>query len=299
MVTYLPRHFQAYNENSLIYKFLDVIGESIEVAEVDLNNIMLSKWLSTADKTDIERLGRTFGIYYLPNEDLPEHRIRIKRTIYDLINGRSTPASICAFMKSISGIDLEIIENPVIENDSGSLFIRSGDKWELFCNSVEEAKPMIYIRGITNVRNPRITNIRTNESVEYQGLLRKGTLLKISAEGGGWLTGINVTDKIIFNADRDFKIPKGKSEWQYTDSNAFFNYAKFNHNVFAEVNASLVEVKINWFEHEPAVVMVRVKMPENNGNNISKTEIEDILEMVRPAGVKFVIEFSKSKITGQ
>jgi hypothetical protein len=299
MVTYLPRHFQAYNENSLIYKFLDVIGESIEVAEVDLNNIMLSKWLSTADKTDIERLGRTFGIYYLPNEDLPEHRIRIKRTIYDLINGRSTPASICAFMKSISGIDLEIIENPVIENDSGSLFIRSGDKWELFCNSVEEAKPMIYIRGITTVRNPRITNIRTNESVEYQGLLRKGTLLKISAEGGGWLTGINVTDKIIFNADRDFKIPKGKSEWQYTDSNAFFNYAKFNHNVFAEVNASLVEVKINWFEHEPAVVMVRVKMPENNGNNISKTEIEDILEMVRPAGVKFVIEFSKSKITGQ
>jgi hypothetical protein len=133
--------------------------------------------------------------------------------------------------------------------------------------------------------------------VTYKGLLRKGAVLRISSEGRGWLTGIEVSDKIVMDTTENLKIPKGKSEWAYNDSNAFFNYAKFNCNVLADINASMVEVKMSWVEHQPAVVLVKV--PEIDENCISKAEIEDLLEMVRPAGVKFVIELYRSKVTGQ
>jgi hypothetical protein len=192
---------------------------------------------------------------------------------------------------SLTGLDLEIIENPVIEKQSEPIFLKSGDNLELFCNSVEESDAIIIIHGITSVHNPAITNLRSNESVTYNGLLRKGAVLKISADGSGWLTGIDVSDRIVASTGRVVKIPKGRSEWQYTDSNAFFNSARFDQNALADFNAGMVEVRINWLEHLPAVVLIKV--PEVNENDISRTEIEDLLEMVRPVGIKFLIEYSE------
>jgi hypothetical protein len=86
-------------------------------------------------------------------------------------------------------------------------------------------------------------------------------------------------------------LPKGLSEWRYSDSNAFFNTAKFNVNALADDRPDMVEVKMDWTERQPAVVAVKV--PMDKGNEQIKMEIADLLERVRPVGVKFLIEFSE------
>jgi hypothetical protein len=284
----LPSHFQAYNKNSILYKFIDAIGISIEFAEEDINQILLSRWISTADQDELERVGKLFGVNSFDREDLELYRTRIVATVHDLVNGRGTPASIRRFIKTGTGLDPEIVENPTVEALPPSKFLKPGDRWEMFCNSVVDAEPIMYIRGVTTTRNPTITNLSTGESVTYNGLLRKGATLTIYPDGKASLTGIDVSDKVRVRAEKELRLPKGRSVWVYTDANAFIDTAKFNESAFAEVNTVTVELKMEWTERQPAAVVVNV--PVGSDDEELKMEIQDLLERVRTVGVTFKIE---------
>jgi hypothetical protein len=291
MIEHLPSHFQAQNNESVIFKLLTVIGNSLDVAEQAIGLILYSKWVSTADRSELERLGKLFGVNPVHSDKLDQYRSRIVKTVNDIIKGRSTPTSIKSYIHSSTGLEPEIIENPIVNAGSQPLFLRSGDRWDLFCNSIVEAEPFIKIRGVTSIRNPMITNLSTGESVSYNGLLRKGAVLRILPDGQASLVGIDVSDRIVVNSKSSVRLPKGLSEWRYSDSNAFFNTAKFNVNALADDRPDMVEVKMDWTERQPAVVAVKV--PMDKGNEQIKMEIADLLERVRPVGVKFLIEFSE------
>lgn len=289
----LPSHFQAYEKNSILYKFIDAIGKSIELAEEDINKILLSRWISTADKDELERIGKLFGVNSFDREDLELYRRRIVTTVNDLAKGRGTPTSIRRFIKTGTGLDPEIVENPTVDASPPSKFLKPGDRWEMFCNSVIDAEPIIYIRGVTTTRNPTITNLSTSESVTYNGLLRKGATLTIYPDGKASLTGIDVSDKIQVRSQKYLRLPKGRSVWVYTDANAFIDNAKFDESAFAEVNTVTVKLKMEWTDRQPATVVVKV--PGNRANDKLKMELQDLLERVRTAGVTFKIEMSKDK----
>lgn len=293
IINRFPSHYEAYDQSSILYKLIDTIGRSIELAEEDINKILLSRWIPTADQEELERIGKLFGINSFEQEDLELYRIRVVTTVHDLVNGRGTPTSIRRFIKAGTGLDPEIVENPTVEASPPSKLLKPGDRWEMFCNSIIDAEPIIFIRGVTTTHNPTITNLSTSESVTYNGLLRKGATLTIYPDGKASLTGIDVSDKIQIRADKDLRLPKGRSVWVYTDANAFIDNAKVKENSFTEVNTVTVELKMEWTERQPATVVVKV--PGDGANDKLKMEVQDLLERVRTVGVTFKIEMSNGE----
>jgi len=284
----LPAHYQADNEKSNLYKFIKAIGMSIELVEEDINEILLSRWVSTAGRKEIERLAELFKVDLSDDGGIEEHRAQIVANVNDLVNGRGTPASIRRLIKTIPGFDPEIIENPLCETSSVMKFIKPGERWEMFCNSVIDADPIVHFRVLNHLYNPTITNLTNNLSVSYNGLLRKGSKITIYPDGKAALTGIDVSDRITIRPEGKYlKLPKGRSVWVYKDDTA-----KFNENGIVEDGRGMIELKMEWTEREPANVMVKV--PGDSGNERLKKEIREILEQVRTAGVKFKIELSNN-----
>ncbi len=285
----LPSHFQAYNKDSNLYKLIDAIGKNLQVTEDDINAIMMSRWFATADSVDLDKIGVLFGIERLQAETFVKYKTRLYSTIQDLLVGMGTVESVRKLVRAAVGIDPEIIENPPRRASSPLRLLKPGDKWKVLCDSVIDAKPTIYLRGVATTRNPTLTNLTTQETVRYKGLLRKGAVLTIFPDGEAALAGIDVTDKIQVSSERALRLPKAASEWLYTDGSALLGYAKFDEAALADEGVYMVELKMEWTERRPAAFTVR--LPRDNRDEGIKLEVERAVECVRTAGVVAEVEF--------
>jgi hypothetical protein len=287
----LPRHFQAYNKDSNLYKFVNAIGKNLHVTEEDINAIMMSRWFATADDVDLNKIGALFGIERLQAETFIKYKTRLYSTIQDLLVGMGTVESIRKLVRAAVGIEPEIIENPPRRASSPFQALKPGDRWKVFCDSVVEARPTIYLKGVATTRNPTLTNLTNQETVTYKGLLRKGAVLTIFSEGQASLAGIDVADKILVSSDRALWLPKATSEWLYTDSSALLGHAKFDEAALAEDGAWMVELKMEWCERRPAAFGVR--LTAGVGDEQERQKIMKLVESVRTAGVVAEVEFGE------
>jgi hypothetical protein len=298
----------ATNRKSLIYKFVDNVGEALEEAESHIGNIMTSKWFPVAALPDLERIGSLFGLERLTEEDLPTYKNRLYNTVQELLKGVGTVNSIRGIVTAAMGIEPEIIEHPKTLIGGGPHLLKAGDRWIEDCKSAIEPLPTITIHSLTAVRNPTIANLTTDESITYNGLLRPGAFLTIHSDGKASLAGIDVSDRITTPTEKVPSLSRPHSEWVYQDLNAFLDSSKFGAATLAGAERYSVIVELHWDEAKPATFIVKLPLYSNkyspteeiSGAEVARSigyeqelrqEVRNLVEKVKTAGVDGQINF--------
>lgn len=308
MVNRLPEHMNATNKESLIHSMLDSFGKELEHSEDRITDIMTSKWFPVAGLKDLERIGSLFGVERLTGEEQRDYKQRLYSTVQELLKGVGTVESIRALVTATMGFEPVIIENPATPITGGPRLLKAGDKWVEECKSVHEPTPTITIHSITTVRNPTIANLKTGESISYNGLLRSGAFLLIHPDGRASLAGIDVTDRIVKSHNVVPPITRPHSEWVYQDLNAFLDSSKFGEATLSGAERYSVVIELRWEEAKPASFIVRLPLYSNkyrpteelSDRELSESvgyeqelrqEVRKLVEKVKTAGVEAQINF--------
>ncbi len=308
MANRLPEFMNATSEETLVSSVLGTFGKEVENAEDRITDIMTSKWFPVAALPDLERIGALFGVDRLTGETLIDYRTRLFSTVQELLKGVGTVESIRALVTATMGFEPEIIENPKKPLTGGQRLLKAGDKWIEECKSVIEPLPTITIHTITTVRNPTIANLKNDESITYNGLLRSGAFLVIYPEGRASLAGIDVSDRIESSHNKVPGVSRPRSEWVYQDQNAFFDSSTFGAATLAGAEKYSVIVELHWDESKPASFIVKLPLYSNKyrpTEEISEAdlvatigyeqelrqEVRNLVEKVKTAGVEAQINF--------
>jgi len=306
MIARLPQYLQGYREGSILRSVLESFAMEMEGAENALEGLMRSNWFFHADLPDLERTGILFGIPRLPGEPKVPYRRRFFLTVRELLTGAGTVESISNIVEAIIGAPPEIEENPPELVNGPWRELSSDEIWREYNKSVEEDRPTIIIRSLARVRNPTITNLTTEESITYVGILRRGAVLRILADGSASLSGIDVTGRMVYAISDEPqeevlapRIPKMYSEWKYTDATAFFDYAHFSEAVFAAGRKEQVAVRMRWTRYRPATFDVRIPLYSKAGRKKESVgyerhlsqEVRHLVDRVKCAGVLANINF--------
>ena len=306
MIARLPQYLEAHREGSILRSVLESFGSEMEDVENALENLMRSKWFFHADLPDLERTGILFGIPRLPGEPKAPYRRRFFLTVRELLTGAGTVESISNIVEAIIGAAPEIEENPPEIARGPWRELSANEIWREYNKSVEEDRATIIIRALARVRNPTITNLTTEESITYTGILRRGAVLRILSDGSASLAGIDVTGRMVYSISDERqeevlppRIPKMYSEWSYSDATAFFDYAHFSEAVFAAGRKEQVAVRMSWTRYKPATFDVRIPLYSKTGRSKEsvgyerhlRQEVRHLVDHVKCAGVMANINF--------
>ena len=306
MANRLPLYLEAYREDSTVRAVLDAFGREMERIEENLGDLMKSKWFFHADLREIEKMGLLFGIPRLPGERKAPYRQRFYLTVKELLTGAGTIDSISKIVEATIGSPPEIEENPAELIEGPVRELSSDGTWSEYNNSVKEDRPVITIHPLARVRDPTITNITTQESITYRGLLRKGSVLRILPDGTASLAGIDVSSRLEYYVADEVqpkvlppRVPKMHSQWKYTDGTAFFDYAHFSESVFAADIKNSVAVQLRWIRYIPATFNVRMALYSKGGRSAEsigyakhlRQEVRHLVDHVKSAGVRANINF--------
>lgn len=306
MASRLPIYLQAYREDSTVRALIKSLGAEIAGIEGDLAKLMRSKWFFHADLRDLERMGALFGIPRLPGEPREPYRQRFYLTVRELLTGAGTLESISNIVEATIGSAPEMEENPP-EIVTGKVRELSSDgTWEEYNKSVKEVRPTITLQALDNVRNPAVTNLTTEETVRYRGMLRKGAVLRIMPDGSASLGGIDVSSRMEYDISGEPKaemlpprLCKMVSEWKYTDATAFLDYGHFSRAVFASMEKEQVSIRLKWLRYRPATFDVRIPLYVKTGRSAAsigyakhlRQEVRHLVDHVKSAGVMANINF--------
>ena len=306
MIARLPQYLQGYSEGSILRSVMESFASELENAENALEDLMRSRWFFHADLPDLERTGILFGISRLPGEPKTPYRRRFYLTVQELLMGAGTVESISNIVEAIIGAAPEIEENPPELVNGPWRELGADEIWREYNRSVKEDRPTIIIRSLARVRNPTITNLTTEESITYVGILRRGAVLRILADGSASLSGIDVTGRMVYTISDEPqeevlapRVPKLYSEWKYTDATAFFDYAHFSEAVFAAGRREKVAVRMRWTRYKPATFDVRIPLYSKTGRKKEsvgyerhlRQEVRHLVDHVKCAGVMANINF--------
>jgi hypothetical protein len=308
MTNRLPEFMNATGGKSTFNSIIGTLGSEIENAENMISKIMRSKWFPVATVNDLEKIGSLFGVDRLSEEPIQDYKLRLYSTIQELLKGVGTVESIRALVTATMGFEPEIIENPKTPVTGGQRLLKAGDKWIEESTSVTESQPTITIHSITTVRNPMIANIKTGESIKYNGLLRSGAFLLIRPDGSASLAGIDVSEKIEMSSNNVPGITRPLSEWVYLDQNAFLDSSKFGEATLAGEEKYSVIVELRWEEAKPTSFIVKLPLYSNKYSPTEelstrdltssigyeqelRQEVRNLVEKVKTAGVEAQINF--------
>ncbi len=306
IINRLPLYMQAYRDNSLIHRFIGSFGKEISTFEDNLSDLMRSKWFHHADLDALERMGALFGVPRLPGERREPYRKRFFLTVKELLTGAGTVESISNIVEATIGQPPDIEENPPEFIESPSRELKPDDTWFEFNKSVRSVRPTIIIKPNDNVRNPSITNMDTEETLTFVGMLRKGSLLRINPDGKALLGGIDVTHKMEYLISEEKqdevappKISKMQSQWKYTDATGFFNFGTFSNSVFAPEKRNVISIQMKWVQFKPASFDVRIPLYSKKGRGKGsvgyeknlRQEVRQLVDHVKSAGVMANINF--------
>jgi hypothetical protein len=270
-----------WDTDSNIYKVMTALGKQVDEAEKELNLIMRSHWVDKSNREDLDKTGSLYNMIRNHDETDQEFKSRLKRAIIEY-QGGGTKNAIVSTVKQELGLppetEIELIENPPTEIKKQYL-VNSGDIWEMSSESVYDAEPTVEISIESEhekVENPSISNLESNESVSYSGIIKKGQTVKL--------------EKASKKKNEDNKPPKvlrKKHLWSYKEPISkeigVFDSSIFDESKFA-VGIPTIKLDFKWVAHTPATFELRI--PEKIiplGKDLKS--IQDTVYAIKASGV--------------
>jgi hypothetical protein len=294
----LPGFYGAREKDSLLYRLINSFAKAISEQHKDIFSIMKSHWVDTAYGIDLDLLASIYSLKRKPRENDDDFRVRIRSAITDFRGGGTVEAVKTALARYliISKDDIILVENPpvpmIVEKQA-----RSRDKWLINSLSIndEEAAIIITIED-GEAREPTMIDTENNFSLKYNGTIKAGQKLVIH-DGKADLDGVDVTANVV--VERPNRIPtilrKG-SNWLYretlSDTLGRFNEAKFNENVFYK-EVPPTKIRFEWTANMVAAFEVKVPSGALERNNISKENLENLVNDIKAAGVKTFVTIAE------
>jgi len=289
----MPDHYKTWDKTSVIYNFLLAFGWRLEEAQRDLFRIMRSHWVDMAFGEDLDKLASIFMLKRRPGEADSTFRRRIKRAILDY-KGGGTVSTILSTVRTLLDLPedypIKLEENPV-HVFKEEFEVRTGDSWVMSSKGIEDSIPKIELKVLgPRVVNPTILNLTTGESIGFKGVLKENDILEFS-DGKVYLNDLDVTDKLV--GCKDFVLYRKKCEIRYYEELekeiAVFDQALFNKSVFA-IGISKVKLTFTWEAKLPAAFKLCLPKEIVERRGLSLDEIYEIVNFVKAAGVRAIIE---------
>jgi hypothetical protein len=291
-----PRFYKLWEEESQIFNFIRATNKQLDESEEKITDLMKAHWVDTAVGDELDWIGVPFGLTRFLGEDDSSYRIRLKRVVNEYMGGGTVSAireAVRALVNAKRDEDVKIVENPPASG-SAEFTVSTGDTWTLGSNSIRDEKPSLTlsVEEGGGVRNPRITNLDTDESIGYKGTLKSGQKL-VMGEKEKSIEGVDASKKL---SSKDVpRLPRKIATWKYNESLqkliGVFDEAKFDEHTFA-VGVPSVKVRFDWGRLQPATFEVQIKSKTIDSGGISETYLEKILNQMKAAGVKALIKIS-------
>ena len=290
-----PSFYKSWDITSLIYKVVSALGKRLDEAEKELVAILRAHWVDTAMRSDLNSLGVLYNMKRRPNESDSSYRNRLKRAIIEY-KGGGTISAVLTSVKTVLGLaeehHLELIENPP-RMTFKELEVKTGETWRLSSESISDAIPSITIGVETEnskITNPTITNLDTEESITFEGVIQSGKKLSIK-DGKATLDGVDVTQKLSTT-----KIPKllrKESNWRYTElverEIGVFDAARFDGSVF-EIGIPPATVGFKWTAYQPATFEIRIPRGVISESDLSLAQ--EVVDSIKAVGVKATVKMT-------
>lgn len=284
----LPDFYKYWLKSSTIFKLVKAIGTELDYTKESAYNMMLSHWIDTASEGDLDLMGSIFGLKRIEGEDDERYRGRIVRAIIDFTGG-GTIYSISSMLKNMVGEDVQIIENPPTIT-SYEVNVMSGDTWTLGSDSVEEKViPTIEIEATDKIENPSISNLDFNTYINLKGVFEKGDRIVIK-DSKCYLNNVELKERIEY---KTVFLHRKTSTWKYSElireKIGVFDSSYFDESIFA-VSTPKAKVKFEWTRLQPATLAIKIRGEALNRSNYTKEYVKEILDSIKAAGVKVIVE---------
>ena len=290
-----PRLYRIWDEESLLAIMLKSISMQLDKADEGITALMKAHWIETAKDEELDRMGALFGAERLRDEDDAHLRAHLKRAVDEYKGGGTVSAILEEFRSTFKGdTGLQIIENPLAET-SADFMVIANDTWFLGSNSIqdEEATLSLTVEGEGEVSNPKITNVDTDESLTYNGKLKKGERLEVNKKGSS-IGDKNATDNV--SPHRVFRLLRKGSHWKYSEELleliGTFDGGRFDENTFS-LGVPTVRVRFEWTRRQPATFAIQVKSQTLVASGLTRAYLTKTANYLKAAGVRAIIEVTE------
>jgi hypothetical protein len=299
MVERLPQFYRAWDRKSNFFQFLRGFSKELDEDQKQMFSVMRSHWIDTAYSSDLDLLGSLFRLSRRPGELDDSFRRRIKFYIPEFTGGGTRESIIAQTMLYLDMRDQSplLIENPPTDQISRKS-VKHGDKWRVYSHSIDNEIPTIVItiqEGNYRLPGPMITDLDTQSSVKFDGVIESGQALVIDENGKAALDGIDITDKLIKTGN--IMMPRKGSSWTFRDSLTpiigRFDDAAFDRNAY-EMYIPTTNLEIKW--NARLLASFEIAVPENvlNNSGVTQSELEQMVDFIKASGVKSFVKIVTS-----
>jgi hypothetical protein len=289
-----PSFYKSWDSTSLLSRVVSALGKRLDEAEKELVTILRAHWVDTAMGDDLDCLGALFNAKRRVNESDPDYRDRLKRTIIEF-KGGGTVEAVLTSVKMVLGLPgelIELIENPP-ETVSKELKVKTGEIWKLSSESISDAVPDITVDvegDDSKITNPTLTNMDTNESITFKGIIEGGKRLTIKS-GKATLDGADVTERLSTTIIPT--LARKESSWRYTEDIereiGVFDTARFDGAVF-EIGIVPITLDFKWTAYRPATFEIR--LPEGMITEENLSLAQGMVDSIKAVGIKATVKLS-------
>ncbi len=295
----LPEFYKTWSEDSILYKFLNSFGKTLNESEKDLFRIMRAHWIDTAQGVDLDKLASIFNLARQPGEIDRPFRRRIRRAIQEY-KGGGTRAAMELALKALFGSygeKVQLVEFPPTPI-SFEIEAVSGDTWRAASLGIADVTPTVTMRVQTRegeVRDPKVANLSVNKSVGIKGLLKSGQELTLS-NGKARIDGADAIED-----STDGQVPailRRGSEWQYTEflhgKLGVFDSGVFDESFFA-TPLPKVKIRFDWITQKASTVEVRIPRAAMETTGMREDEVVRTLNAIKAAGIEVSVKIQEVK----
>jgi hypothetical protein len=307
LIQVLPSFYDTWDNESLFYQLIDSIAHQIHESRKEMYMIMRDHWIDTAHGEELGKFGELYDMHRLPDESDGIFRRRIKSAISGY-KGGGTVDSVLSLTRSFLGAqgdELQLIEYPP-GHVQAKYELESGDTWELVSESIRSEVPEINVFVETSgaslddakfdesifplaVTNPKFTNLDTNESIGFKGILDAGQAMR-TFMGRAMVDDVDASEQLTTSAIPT--ILRSKCSWRYdesvTENVGSFDSGTFNSSLF-RIPVAKVLVTLSWTARLAAAFELRVKKKALSRNKLSQQDVENFVAGIKAAGVRHII----------
>jgi len=291
----LPRFYKCWDNESLISILLQSISSEMELANSEITELIKSHWVDTARGDQLDCLCSLVGSKRYPNETDEHLRAYLKKAV-DEIKGGGTVSVILESLRSLikNEENFRLIENPPIETVS-EVAVKANDTWQLGSNSIEneQATISVTVEEDGEVINPQLSNQDTNESLIFNGTLKKGDEL-ILKQNSALLNSKDVTENMSPSIVPVLR--RKRSTWKYSEALqekiGVFNKGRFDEHTFA-IGVPTVKLRFEWIRRQPATFMVQVKSEALKINGLSEDNLQKAMDSLKGVGVNAIVKITE------
>ncbi len=268
--------------------------------------IMRSHWVDTAKGAELPKIGALYEIERNPNESDASLRKRIKAAVMEY-KGGGTVDSIISLTRAYLGADwdeIELIDNPLGPVEITREF-ESGDTWQVSSQGIDTVLPKIVIFVESSlagpksmqeesalplsVTNPKLTNLETNETIGFNGVIKAGQTLSAFL-GGATLEGVDATDKLTSPVIPQILRTPCKIQYNesITEKVGSFDSGTFDSSLF-RIPVAKVRVTLSWNTHLAATFELRVKKKALDRNALLPRDLQEFVSRIKGAGVNGIV----------